>query len=805
MDAIRRDLRLALRGLGKSRLFAVVAILMLALGIGVNTAIFSLTDAVAFKPLPFADPGRLVGLHEWSATKLCAGCGVGTSYPGFLEWRSRTTSFSALGAYTELPAVVSAPDIAERVPGAVVSAEVFPVLGVHPVLGRGVLPEEDRAGGAPVVLLGYELWQRRFAGDSGVIGKRIRVNGSPYTVVGVMPPRFSFPEFAQLWLPLAQAAHDAPRSARDYDVVARLRPGIGIARAQAEMTALAASLAERYPDTQKEWTAQVRPFRRDYAGDEAGLFGVMLGAVTFVLLIVCANVAGLMLVRGTSRQKEIAIRLALGAGRGVIVRQLMAESLLIAAAGGIVGVFIAWWVADLAVASLHTLIPFWINFGIDGRALAFSGALTLGTGVLFGLLPALRASRPDVQSSLKEGGTAHSGSVARSRIRSVLVVGELALSMVLLAGAGVLIKSFLSVSIPETGYDPRGVLKGELEFLDARYADRAQVASAGRDILAHVSRLPGVTSAALSRWQFIAGFGGADQRIRAEGISVVPDGASPRFFYAVTPEYFSTLRLPSLQGRLLSAADHAGAPPVAVINLRMARALWPNESAIGKRIRLGPADSLPWLTIVGVVGDSGRGERTTNYAYVPFAQSPGRPTTLHTRIASSASSALEIVPALRGEIRAVDPDLPLVDVKTLEQDHHDSFWPYEMYALFMSAFAALAVLLAAIGLYGLVAFAVAQRTREIGVRVALGAQRVDVLRLVTGQGLRLAMLGVVLGIVGSLGLLRLLKSMLFGASPIVPFVFGTVSLLLGGVALLASYIPARRAAGVDPLVALRSE
>jgi putative ABC transport system permease protein len=804
MDALRQDIRFALRGLAKSRIFTVVAVTMLALGIGVNTAVFSLVDAVAFKPLPFADADRLVDVHEWSATQLCAGCGVGTSYDGFLAWRARARSFAAMGAYTELAVAVSGAESPERITGALASAELFQVLGVRPAVGRGFTSDEDRTGGAPVVVVSDDLWRRRFGADTALLGRVIRVNGTGYTVVGIMPPRFRFPEFAELWLPFAQVAHDTPRDRRDYGVVARLRAGVTIGQADAEMRVLASALEAQYPETQREWTARVTSFRRDYAGETTQLYSVMLGAVTCVLLIVCANLAGLLLVRGAVRQKEIAIRLALGASRGQIVRQLLAESLILAFAGGAIGLLLSVWAVEFAVASLRTAVPFWIDFAVDARALTFCLVVSVGTGIVFGLVPALRASRPNVQVMLKEGGAAASPGLAKSRLRSALVVVELALALVLLAGAGVLMKAFLRISVPEAGVDAHNVLTGELEFLDARYTDRAQIATAAAGIAERVGRLPGVSSASLSHSAFLAGFGASPAKMLAEGVREVPDRVSPSFSTAVSPGYFAALRLPLRAGRLLSMQDRAGAPAVVVVNARMAHQLWPNESPLGKRIKLGPADSLPWLTIVGVVGDADAGERARNQAYVPFAQSPGRPASLLVRGAAT-SDVQSLTPLIRGEVRVVDRDLPLVRPQTMEQQRHQRFWPYEMYALFMASFAVLAIVLAAIGLYGLVTYAVTQRTREIGIRIALGAERRHVLLLITGQGARLVLLGTVGGILSSIVLLQALRSMIFGVSPADPGVYVTVSLLLAIVALLASYVPARRAAGVDPLIALRSE
>jgi putative ABC transport system permease protein len=801
MDALARDIRFAVRSLAKSKLFTTVAILMLAVGIGVNTAVFSLVDATVFKPLPFRNARELVGVSEWSATKLCSFCQVGTSFPGFLDWRERTRSFAGVGAYSELAVAISGTESPERVTGAVVSFDLFPTLGVSPALGRGIRADEDRAGGERVVLLGNDLWRRRFRSDSNILGAAIRVNGESYTVIGVMPPRFKFPEFAELWLPLAHFAHSAPRTARDYDVIARLRTGVTLAQANAEVRSLALALEQQYPESQAEWTARVSSFRRDYAGETAKLWVVMLGAVTFVLLIVCANLAGLLLARGLGRQREIAIRTALGASRRQIVRQLLAESFVLAVVGGALGSILALWFVDLTLASIGTQIPFWLDFGIDARALAFCTAVSVATGVAFGLVPALRVSQPDVHATLKQSGQSLTGA-GRSRLRSGLVLVELALALVLLAGAGVLIKSFLYLR-PHSAYDTGRILTANVEFLDRRYEDRLQVLQVASQMVERLASTPEMNGVAMRRFDFLRGFGAEQNSLAGEGTRALPAGASPSFATVVTSAYFGIVDERLLNGRLFGLQDRLGSAPVAIVNAQLARQLWASDEPLGKRLKLGPADSLPWLTVVGVVAD-GRSDRSIrNRVYVPFAQSPGRPATLLVR--TRQPDPLRFASDVRAIARSLDADLPLVGLKTVKQQDHDQYWPYEMVALFMSGFAALAILLAAVGLYGVIAFSVSQRTREIGIRRALGATERHVLLLVTGQGIRLVVGGIVLGVVGAVGLLQVLKSMLFGVSPVDPVVYVLVTILLGFVALLASYVPARRAARVDPMIALRSE
>jgi putative ABC transport system permease protein len=798
MDGILGDVRFAMRSLATSRLFTAVALVSLALGIGANVTVFSLVNALAFKPLPYAAPDQLVDLHESSATKLCAGCAVGTSLPTYLDWRSSARSFTGMAAYVERPFAVSGTEAAERVGGALISGGTFALLGVHPALGRDIQPDDDRIGAPPVVLLGDGVWTRRYGADRAIVGRTIHINGVAHTVIGVMPPRFRFPEFADLWVPLTPNAAGTSRDDRQLGVVARLAPRISIAKADAEMAAIARGVETLHPETQRGWTANATSLRSDVGGVESSLYLVMLAAVGFVLLIVCANLAGLLLARGARRQKEIAIRLALGASRARLVRHLLTESILLSAAGGALGMLAAVWGVDLAVQSMRAQAPFWVDFRIDGAAVAFCAALSAATALLFGLLPALRSSHADLNLALKDG----SGSVRRSHLRGLLVIGELALSLILLAGAGVLMKSFLRISAPGGTSDPRTLLTGRFEFLDARYRDGAAIRSTIGQITDRVAQVPGVLSVATERSEFIAGFGAADQVIQAEGASHSAAGVSPRFYHVVTPDYFSVTRRRIVAGRGFDAADRAGSPLVVILSKHVADGLWPGEPAVGRRIKLGAADSLPWLTIVGVLDDAVSRGRVSSDAYVPFSQSPGDRATLLIR---AATEPMRLADAIRAAVKAVDPDLPLLDLQTAEQEHHATYWPYEMYALIMGLFAALAVGLSVIGLYGVIAYNAAQRTKEIGIRMALGADSGQVVRLIAREGSRLVAVAIVLGIAGAAGLLRVLERMLFGASAVDLPVFALGSALLASAALLAIWLPARRASRIQPLEALRTE
>ena len=816
------DLRYAIRAAFRTPLATLVIVGSLALGIGANTAVFSFVDAVQFKPLPFHDEDTLVDVHEWSATELCAGCGVGTSYPAFTDWQAAATSFSALEAYVELRAVVSVgarPERAQRVEGdperlgaARVSAGLFPLLGIQPVRGRPLTADDDRPGAAPVALISDALWTRRFARAPDVLERTIRLDGVDYAIVGVMPEGFRFPEFADVWTPVGAASAKWARADRSLGVIGRLRDGTSIEQARAEMKTLAGALEQAHPESNARWTADVSTLREDLTSETATASLVLMSAVAFVLLIACANVANLQLVRAADRRREIALRLALGASRARIVRLVVAESLVLAVVGGVFGLLIAFWTARGIVAALGTEAPYWIRFGIDARVVVFAIAVTTATAVLCGLWPALRASRGDPQVVLKDGGTASAGGTRHAS--NVLAVAQLALSLMLLTGAGLLARTVATTFSFDAGYDTSRVVVGDVPLAGPRYETPGQDAVFAMNVVDRLERLPGV-HATVFRHVFFAGFGGTRRTIDVEGLSRVPDGASPTFYAAVTPSYFRTYGVTFAEGRDFNRALDRD---VVVLNETMARRLWPSASAAGHRVRFG--EGSPWLTVIGVVRDFGGGPLGRDrhpFAYVPFdslrslranasesRRSPGAG--LDVSIAARTSGHVTaLFSEVRSAVRAADPDQPLESLQTAEQMMADWASPARFIGLLMSALAALALGLAAMGTYGVIAYGVSQRTRELGIRIALGASGRQIGRMVTASALRLAVFALLLGVPGAFATTRMLEGVLFGTSPTDPVVFALAILGLVAVALGASWYPSRRAARVDPVRALRAE
>lgn len=792
MSQFLQDIGYACRTLRRSPGLVATAVLSLGLGIAATTAVFSFVNALQFKPLPFADPGTLVDLEETSVTELCAGCAVGTSYPTLQDWQTRARSFSAIGASEEIRRVISGGAAPERVPAGLVTASLFPLLGVQPVLGRSFTAGDDRPGAEPVVVLSDLLWRRRFTAEPRVLGTTMKVDGVAYTIVGVMPPGFRFPEFAQFWMPLAPARHDQKRGERSLGVIARLVPSADVTAAAAEMKAIAGALSVEHKETHGQWSVRARSLHEAMTAETVAPSAVLLGAVASVLLIACANVSNLLLVRGSERQREIAIRLAIGSTRGRIVRLLIAESVTLGAAGGFLGLTLAWWASRVIVSSFGIDPPYWIQFGIDWRVFAFCAAITIGTAILFGLAPALQASKHEPQAALKEGGATTSGRRSR-RIAGALVTAQLALALLLLAGAGLLIKTVVRSVRFDPGFNTARVLEGDVSLPALRYKTPGSIGVFVNGVIEQLARVPG-TRAGVQSVVFFGGFGAQSRTLTVEGLSAVPEGASPRFYFAITPGYFRMLGAPMHLGR--EFGEHDGSD-VVIVNDELAQRLWAGTPAIGRRIRFGDK---PWRTVIGVVGNINA--RQNPFAYVPFASEPG------TNLALMVSTDRDPAPLatdLRAAVRAVDPDQPIEDVMTMAARFREQAAPARFVAWLLTGLSAVALVLASVGLYGVTAYGVRRRLREIGIRLALGGTARDVVRLILGSAWRMIAPGLVLGIAGAWAGTRALEGILFGTSPTDPTVFAAVVLTLALVASVASYLPARRAARVDPIVVLRNQ
>jgi putative ABC transport system permease protein len=797
MNQFLQDLGYACRMLRRSPGLVATAVLSLGLGIASTTAVFSFVNALQFKPLPFADPETLVDIEETSVTELCAGCAVGTSYPTFIDWQARARSFVLVGAYEEERMVVSGGAAPERVPAGLVSANLFPLIGVQPVIGRGFSADDDRAGATPVALLSDLLWRRRFDADPRIAGQTMKVDGVTYIVIGVMPAGFRFPEFAQFWTPLAPARHDQKRTERSLGVVARLAAGTDLPAAAAEMRTIAGAVAAERKDITGQWTVRVRSLHQSMTAETVAPSAVLLGAVTFVLLIACANVSNLLLVRASEREREISIRLAIGSSRSRIIQLVLAESLVLGVAGGLFGLILALWASRVIVASFGIDPPYWIQFGIDWHVFAFCAALTIGTAILFGLAPALQASRQEPQAALTDGAGATAGRRGR-RLAAALVMTQLALALLLLAGAGLLIKTVVRSVRLDTGFDTSRVLEGDVSLPALRYKTPAAINAFVAGVLEQLARVPG-TRAGVQSFVFFRGFGAQSRVLTVDGLSVVPEGASPSFYFAITPGYFRMLGASIHQGREFGERD---ASDVAIVNEELAHRLWPGAPALGRRIRFGDK---PWRTVIGVIGNINGGvvgTRQHPLAYVPFASEPGKDLAL---MISADRDPASLAPALRAAVAAMDPDQPIEDIMTMAAMFREQAAPSRFVALLMTGLSAVALALASVGLYGVTAYGVRRRLREIGIRVALGGSSRDVIRLILGSAWRMIAPGLLLGIGAAWAGTRALQGILFGTSPTDPVVFAAVIVTLALVATMASYLPARRAARVDPIVVLRNQ
>ncbi len=804
LEDLRQDIVYGLRVLRRNPVFSLVAVVTLALGVGANTALFSITNAVVFRPLPFAEPERLLTLWESSAKSEEAR--VIVSPANYLDWREQTRSFEEMGAYTEDFYNISEDDSRpERVAGANATPSLFRALGVRPILGRTFLPDEGLSEAGRAVLLSHGLWQRRFGGDPNVVGKTVKLNGPDYTVVGVLPPDFiisarRYEVYRAMGLSDTQRVN---RRGRYLTVIARLRPGVTAEQARAEMNAVGLRLAAQYPEENVGRSATIDPLDRTITWNTRTTLLMLLGAVGFTLLIACANVANLLLGQAASRQKEMAVRAALGAGRLRLVRQMLTESLTLSLLGGLAGLLLAKWGVGLLISLSPASLPRVEEAGLDLRVLGFTLLVSVVTGLAFGLVPALQASKVELTDALKS--VRSTGGGRRSFARGALVAAEVALSLVLLVGAGLLVKSFVRLTEVELGFDPTHVVAADIS-LPYRYNSPEKRTEFFRQFLTRVESLPGVSSAAVSQSVPLSGEEHGAQ-FMVVGRAPAPDGSDRHgsIYHRVSEGYFKTLGVRLLRGRNLNERDTAGAPAVVLVNETLARKVFPGEDPLGKQIVLaGYATPRP-REIVGIVSDTRYVAPRTEpvpQLYVSYLDDPWHHMSLAVRAGGEPTA---LVNRLREEIAAVDGEVPLANVKEMDEYVSESFSPQRFSALLLTVFAVAALGLAALGVYGVISNAVAQRTHEIGIRIALGARGGDVLRLVVGQGMRPVLLGLGAGLAGALALTRVLESLLYGVSAFDPSVFAGVSLLLAAVALVACYLPARRATRVDPMNALRHE
>ncbi|MGB7925761.1 MAG: ABC transporter permease [Pyrinomonadaceae bacterium] len=802
------DLRYGLRMLVKNPGFTVIAVIALALGIGANSAIFSVVNTVLLRPLPYKEPDRLVMVWE-DATKQ----GFPRDTPAaanYIDWLNQNQVFEGMAAIADLSFNMTGVGEPERIDGRRVSANLFSLLGVEPQLGRAFLPEEDQPGASRVVIMSHGLWQRRFGSDMNITGKPLTLNGESYTVVGVMPPTFQFPSREdELWVPIAFDSEEAANRRRHYlQVIARTKPGVTLEQAQAEMNTIAVRLQQQYPEQNAEMGVAVTSLHEHVAGDIKPALLVLLGAVGFVLLVACANVANLLLARAAGRQKEIAVRIALGASRLRLIRQFLTESILLAALGGIFGLLLSVWGVNLLKAFIPENISQAKAIAIDAKVLLFTLLVSLLTGVIFGLAPATQASNFNINETLKEGGRDTSAGSRGNHIRGLLVITEVALALILLIGAGLLINSFLRLRSVDPGFSPDKVLTMRIVLPELKYPDQTRRSAFYTDMIHRIEALPGVKSAAVTNWIPLVRQGDSI------GISVEgrPDPPPSQRNIVVTrvisPHYFGTMGIQLSQGRTFDEQqDREDSAGVVVVSETMARRYWPGEDPVGKRIKAGSAGSPnPWWTIVGVAKDVRQFELNADpkpQMYLPYSQADFfAPRHL---VVSTDVEPLSMAATVRSTVWAIDKDQPVSNITTMEDILSESVARQRFSMLLLGIFAAVALVLAAVGIYGVMSYSVAQRTHEFGIRMALGAQGRDVLKLAVGEGLKLVMIGVVIGLVAAFILTRVMSSLLFGVSATDPTTFIIISLALVSVALLASYIPARRATKVDPMVALRYE
>ena len=806
MDALWQDLRFSLRALRRSPGFVAAAVLCLGLGLGANATVYAILDGMLLRPLPFADAGRLVAVGR--SSRATGGMNA-VALPYLLDLRARSRTITPLAAYAASEMSLDGPQGSEPVEGARVSAEFFSVLGARPLLGRGFLPDESAPGAPRVVVLSDALWREHYGADSGIVGRAITVDGQPTTVVGIMPARVGLTgDRERLWVPLEHRLDEAQRGSNYLFTVGRLAPGVSLDAARGELDAIGRELERVHPDADAGTTPRVIPFRDSLVPPReiTVAFGAMFGAVAFVLLIACANVASLLLARASGRTRELAIRAALGGTRGRIVRLIVLEGVLIATPGGVLGLFLAHAGIAAMLGSIPVVYPAWISIEVDAHVIVYALLLALGAGTLLGLVPALRATRPTVAPILRDGGRgASSGYAGGRRLRNGLVTTQLALTVVLLAGAGLMMKSVLKLQSTDPGFDPRGVLSVRVFAPGARYelpAARQSLLARARERLA---ALPGVAAVTTTGIAPLSGDWSSGNYF-AEGHAAEPGREPWAHQRRVADRYFALLRHPLVTGREFTAAEAADSgAAVVVVNETLARRAWPGASALGRRLSFGRGADTRWLTVVGVAHDAqivGLERGPESVIFLPQAAAVGRRPMLLLRTAGDPGA---LVPAVRAALREIDPTLAVLDAQPMPAMVRESLWRQWLFGRMFSAFAAGALLLALVGVYGVVAYTVAERTHELGVRIALGARPKDVYRTVLGGSARLAALGLGVGIALALALTRVLSAALPNVSPRDPAVLLGVVVSLAAATLLASWVPARRATRLDPVASLRAD
>ena len=809
MEAIFKDIRYALRGLRKRPGFTLIAVITLALGIGANTSIFSVVNAVILRPLRFTDPDRLAVVWEEASF---AGFPTNTPAPAnYIDWKKQNRSFEDMAATRSNSFNLTGDGDPERVAAYGVTANFFPILGVQPLLGRVFLDEEDRPGANNVVVLSYQLWQTRYGGANNIINREILLNGTKSTVVGVMPADFQYLENdVRLWVPLALSDKDQNnRNAHYLTVVGRLRPGVTMSQAQADMSTLMKNIAKDHPNETFEGKlgVVVTPMREQLIGKSRQPLFVLLVAVAFVLLIACANVAGLLLARAVGRRREIALRVALGASRLRIIRQLLTESLILAVIGGVIGALLAVWSFSFLQKLIPETLTLSTSLNLDLKVLFFALLVSVATGVAFGLVPAIQSAKVDLNEALKQGSTR---ATASSRLRSSLIVFEVALSIVLLVGAGLLIQTLFRLFNQYSNLQPEKVLTLRTVLPQAKYKELPQRTRFYEQVLERVGHLPGVVSAGYTTSVPLAWKGGTNG-FYPEGVTQPIQGMSYDANHRqVSTDYLKTMNIPLLQGRYFTPQDNAQSMPVVIVNETMARQYWPGQQALGRRLKLGdPTEDVPWFQIVGIVADvrqMGLDVPVKAEMYFPYQQITDQPWFMPRDLAiRTVGDTSALVNSIRQAIREVDPDQPISNVATMSELLGEEAAQRKLGMMMLVGFSALALLLASIGIYGVLAYFVTQHTNEIGVRLALGATQQNILLMIVRRGMLLTGLGVAIGLFAAFGLTRLMSSLLFEVKAVDPLTFVIVPVLLTLVALLASFIPARRATKVDPLVALRYE